>query len=178
MQPERSVEMWGTGIRRTMVVVLAVVLVGAASALAATRLRPGSLYTGKTCTQSGGAPDTTCVLRFRASQDGESMQFVGSKAAVDTWGCHGLRIGGGEAFLGGRKGDPIPVVKVRANGTLSGSVSYTFRPTSAPPEHFTDTVTGQVANDGRRVTVTFHNIYLSGHGNELCATAPVTLTQQ
>ena len=170
--------MRGVRIGRTVVVALAVVLVGGASALAAARLQPGSLYTGKTCTQSGGSPDTTCVVRFRAGRDGQSLQFVGSKTAIDTWGCHGLRTGGGEAFFGGKKGFPIPLVRVRANGKLYGSVSYTFRPTMAPPEHYRDTVTGQVTNAGKRAVITFHNIYLSGNGNELCATAPVTLTQR
>ncbi len=159
-------------IRFVTAVALVGMLIGAASALAAARLARGAVYTGKSSACGSTVPDTTCVFRFRASANGRSLRFVG-RTVVDTWGCRG---GGGEALLGGKKGTPIPVVKVRANGTLYGSVTYTFRPTMAPPEHYRSTVTGHLANAGKKAAITFHNTYLSSHGNQPCATGPVTLT--
>jgi hypothetical protein len=159
-------------IRLVTAVTLVGMLIGAASALAAARLVRGAVYTGKSSPCGSTITGPTCVFRFRASANGRSLRFVG-RTAVDTWRCRG---GGGEALLGGKKGTPIPVVKVRANGTLYGSLTYTYRPSTAPPEHYRSTVTGHLANAGKKATITFHNTYLSSHGNLPCATGPVTLT--
>lgn len=163
-------------IRSVTAVALAGLLLTAAGALAATRLMDGAVYTGKSGFCGSTISGTTCVFRFRASADGRSLRFVG-KTVIDGWACRG---GGGEALLGGKLKNemptPIPVVKARTNGTLYGSVTYTLRPTSAPPEHEKSTVTGHLANAGKKAVVTFHNVYLSSHGNIPCATQPVTLT--
>ena len=149
-------------------------LVAAASALAAAHFRPGAVYTGKTSACGSTIPGTTCIVRFRASTDGRSLGFDG-KTVIDTWGCRG---GGGEALLGGkaRGATPIPLLGLRADGTLYGSVGYVLRPTSAPPEQFTSTVTGHLARAGKAAVVTFHNALKSGRSP--CATQPVTITEQ
>ena len=69
------------------------------------------------------------MFKFRASRDGLSLRFVG-KTVIDAWGCGA---GGGEALLGGeaKYRTPIPLVKVRADGRLYGSISYVFTPTAA-----------------------------------------------
>lgn len=168
--------MRGAWIRSAIAVTLAAMLIAAAGALGAVRLAGGALYTGKSSACGSTVPGTTCVFSFRASGDGRSLRFVG-KTVIDTWGCRG---GGGEALLGGElkneKPTPIPLVNLRANGTLYGSDSYTFRPTMAAPEHYKSTVTGRLASRGKNAVITFHNIYLSSHGNQPCATQPVTLT--
>ena len=168
--------MTGAWIRRAMVVAFAAMLVPAAVAFAAARLKPRALYTGKSSACGSTVAGTTCVFRFRASADGRSLRFVG-KTVIDTWGCRG---GGGEALLGGElrnaRPTPIPVVKVKANGALYGTVGYTLRPTMAPPAHYTSTVTGHLAKAGKATVITFHNIYHSNQGNVPCATRPVTLT--
>jgi hypothetical protein len=176
MRSGRRLEMKGARIRRSMGVASAAMLVAAAGALAAGTLKPGALYTGKSSACGSSVAGTTCVFRFRASADGRSLRFVG-KTVIDTWRCRG---GGGEALLGGTlknaKPTPIPVVRVRANGALYGSVGYTLRPTGAPPAHYTSSVTGHLANAGREAVITFHNVYRSSHGNQPCATQPATLT--
>lgn len=168
--------MEGCWIRRAMVAALAVMLVAATGAFAAARLQPGALYTGKDSACGSSVPGTTCVFRFRARGDGRSMTFVG-KTVIDSWGCRG---GGGEALLGGKLkfATPIPLVKVRANGTLYGSLGYVLRPATGTPNHYVSSVSGHLANAGNSVVITFHNIYHSSHGNEPCATQPVTLTKQ
>ena len=149
-------------------------LVAAAGAMAAARLTPGALYTGRSCSSSG-LPRTTCVFKFRAASDGRSLQFVGA-TVVDTWRCHG---GGGEALLGGEvKGaTPIPRVKLQANGKLFGSVNYVLPRTQSAPARYKSTVTGHLANHGESVVVTFHNTYISSSGNQPCVTQPVTLAK-
>jgi hypothetical protein len=168
--------MRGTWIRSATAVALVAMLVAASGAFAAVRLAGGKLYTGKDADCGSSVAGTTCVFKFRASSNGRSLRFVG-KPVIDTWRCNG---GGGEAILGGKLKNmtptPIPVVTLRKNGTLYGSVTYTIRPTSAPPEHFRSAVTGHLANAGKKAVVTFHNTYLSGAGNQPCATLPVTLT--
>ena len=161
-------------VRRAAVLAVIGLLVAAAGALAAARFTHGALYTGRSCSSSG-IPRTTCVFKFRASNDGRSLRFVGA-TVVDTWRCKG---GGGEALLGGEvKGaTPIPRVQLRANGKLYGSVNYVLRPTQGAPARYTSTVTGHVAKAGKSAVVTFHNTYISGSGNQPCATQPVTLTK-
>lgn len=161
-------------VRRGAALALVALLATAAAALGAAHFRPAATYTGRDSACSSRVPRTTCVFKFRASRDGLTLRFVG-KTVIDTWGCRG---GGGEALLGGEvKGaTPIPLVKVQANGKLSGSGSYIFRPTQAPPEHYKVTVTGQLAKSARTAVITFHNTYISSSGNRPCATQPVTLT--
>lgn len=161
---------------RVMPAALALILVVAAEALAAARLHPGALYVGKDSDCGSNVRGTTCVFRFRAGQDGRSLKFVG-KTVIDTWGCRG---GGGEALLGGelKFATPIPLVEVRANGTLHGSHSYVVRPSVGAPNHYVSSVSGHLAKGGETVVITFHNVYLSSHGNEPCVTQPVTLDKQ
>jgi hypothetical protein len=161
--------------RRGTAMALAALLATATAALAAAHFRPRAVYTGQVsgCSASG-IPDTTCAFKFRASRDGRSLRFAG-QTVIDTWRCPG---GGGEALLGGRANGatPIPLVKVRKNGKLYGSASYTLRPTQAPPEHFKVTVTGDLAKSGKTAVIRFHETDVSGGGNRPCATQPVTLT--
>src|SRR5580765_6194713 len=116
------------------------VLFAAASTAAATtsadvHLVPGALYASQAgCTSPG--PGLSCVVKFRASADGNSLAFDGT-TAVNTWSCNG---GGGEALLGGKKGEPIPRISVASNGKLSGST--TFR--SSNGKQVKMTVTGRV----------------------------------
>ena len=163
-------------VRSAAAIAVCGMLVTAASAFAATKLVGGARYTGKSAACAGPASATTCTFHFRASKNGGSMRFFG-KPVVDVWGCSG---GGGEALLGGKlkglKPTPIPVVNVRSKGSLFGSLRYTFKPTSAPLEHFKVTVTGHLANAGRKAVIVFHNTYLSSHGNSTCSTPTVTLT--
>ena len=148
-------------------------LVAAAGALAAAHFRPGALYVGKSSACGSTVPGTTCMFRFRASTDGRSLRFDG-KTVIDTWGCRG---GGGEALLGGKARDatPIPLIRLRADGTLHGSVGYVLRPTSAPPEHYTSTVTGHLSRAGKAAVITFHISFNSSRSP--CATQPVTITE-
>lgn len=161
-------------VRRAFALAFAALLLTAAAALAAAHFNGAATYTGRDSYCSSRVPRTTCTFRFRASQDGLSLRFVGT-TVIDAWGCSG---GGGEALLGGEvKGaTPIPLVKVEANGRLYGSSSYVFQPTQAPPEHYKVTVTGQLAKSARTAVITFHNIYISSSGNRPCVTQPVTLT--
>jgi hypothetical protein len=164
-------------VRRGTTLAIAALLVTATAALAAGHFRPGATYTGRSCSASSFVPPgTTCVFKFRASSDGVSLRFVG-KTVIDTWGCGA---GGGEALLGGeaKYATPIPLVKVRPNGKLYGSVSYVFTPTAAAPEHLKATVTGHLAASGRTATITFHQSSSSSSGNRACATQPVTLTER
>lgn len=151
---------------------MAVLLVTAAGAFAAAHFRPGALYTGKGAACGSTVPGTTCVFRFRASSDGRSLRFVG-QTVIDGWGCRG---GGGEALLGGkaRNATPIPLLRLRTGGSLYGSVGYVLRPTSAPPEHYTSTVTGHLSRAGRAAVITFH---ISSPSARPCATQPVMLTE-
>ena len=120
----------------------AIVLMAAVEASAATHLTPGALYTSKAgkCTSPG--PGITCEYKFRASSDGQSLRFVG-KTVVDSWICNG---GGGEALLGGKKGQSIPLVKVSSGGKLQGSVR----------DHSTvESVTGRLTQAGKAAVITF-----------------------
>ena len=152
---------------------IAGLLVAAAGALAAAHFRPGALYTGKDSACGSRVPGTTCMFRFRASTDGGSLRFDG-KTVIDTWGCRG---GGGEALLGGKAKDatPIPLISLRANGTLHGSAGYVLRPTSAPPEHYRSTVTGHLSRAGKGAVIIFHISFNSSRSP--CATQPVTITE-
>lgn len=163
-------------VRRGAALALPALLATGAVALAAAHFLSGATYTGRDSYCSSRVDGTTCEFRFHASTDGRSMRFVG-KTVIDSWRC---RNGGGEALLGGKvKGaTPIPLVKVRANGTLYGSASYTFRPTQAPPQHYKAVVTGHLGNSGKTAVITFHNTYISSHGNQSCATQPVTLAER
>lgn len=160
--------------RRGAALAIAGLLVGAAGALAATHLRPGALYTGKDSQCGSSVPGTTCVFRFRASNDGMSLRFAG-KTVIDSWGCRG---GGGEALLGGEaKGaTPIPLIKLSKDGTLHGSVGYVLRPSGAPPAHYTSTVTGHMSRAGKTAVITFHVSLNSGRSP--CSTQPVTLAER
>ncbi len=162
-------------VRRGVAVALIALLVTAAAALAAAHFRPGATYMGRDGACSSRVPGTTCVFKFRASRDGLSLRFVGV-TVIDTWACGA---GGGEALLGGeaKYATPIPRVMVQPNGKLSGSDSYVFRPTQAPPEHYKVTVTGRLSRSGRTAVITFHNTYISSSGGRACATRPVTLTE-
>ena len=166
----------GRAVRLGAALAVAAWLVTAAAALAAAHFGPGSTYTGRDSYCSSRVSGTTCVFKFRASRDGMSLGFVG-ETVIDAWGCRG---GGGEALLGGKTkyATPIPLVKVRANGTLYGGVSYVFTPTAAPPEHFKVTVTGRLAESGRTATIVFHQSSASSAENRGCATQPVTLTER
>jgi hypothetical protein len=150
--------------------------IATAGALAATHshFRSGALYTGKDALCDSHVPGTTCVFTFRASKDGLSLRFVG-KTVIDSWGCRG---GGGEALLGGeaRGATPIPRIRVSKNGSLHGSVGYVFRPTSAPPEHYTSTVTGHVSRAGKAAVIAFHVALNSSRYP--CSTQPVTITER
>lgn len=163
-------------LMRAMPAALALILIVAVDALGAARLQPGALYVGEDSDCGSNVRGTTCVFRFRAGQDGRSLKFVG-KTVIDTWGCRG---GGGEALLGGelKFATPIPLVKVRANGTLHGSRSYAVRPSVGAPNHYVSSVSGHLAKGGQTAVITFHNVYLSSHGSEPCATQPVTLGKQ
>jgi len=139
-------------------------LIPVASASAGAHLVPGATYAnaaGK-CTSPGAG--ISCVFKFRASADGRTLQFVGT-TAVTGWGCNG---GGGEALLGGAKGETIPLIKVLTNGQLSGSATYRGAVIS---------VTGALANGGKTVLVTFHSRSTSG-GPVSCKTPAVTLTER
>jgi len=144
--------------RRMGAIVVVALLTTAAAAAAASHFRSGALYTGKTC-QSTGVQGTTCVYKFRASENGTTLRFVGM-TVITGWGCNG---GGGEALLGGRHdgADPLPLVKVKPTGSLYGSAG------NGPDQV---SVTGHVAGSGKTAVVTFH---LTNVG---CHTAPVTLT--
>jgi hypothetical protein len=172
MMVHSQVAHFGRAARRGAGLAVALLLLMAALALAAAQFRPGALYTGKGSACGSTVPDTTCVFRFRASTDGRSLRSVG-KTVIDTWGCRG---GGGEALLGGKiKGaTPIPVIKLRADGSLRGSVAYVFRPTSAPPEHITSTVTGHLSHAGKAAVITFRMTFHSSRSP--CVTRPVTIT--
>lgn len=161
---------WGTALA------FVALLVSAATALAAAHFGPGATYTGRDSYCSSRVPGTTCAFRFRASRDGLSLRSVG-KTVIDAWGCRG---GGGEALLGGQAKDatPVPLVKVRANGSLFGSISYTFTPTAAAPEHLKVTVTGRLAESGKTAMIAFHQTSASSSGNRGCATQPVTFTER
>lgn len=147
-------------------------LIAAAGALAAAHFRPGALYTGRDAQCDSHEPGTTCVFTFRAAKDGRSLHFVG-KTVIDSWGCRG---GGGEALLGGevRGATPIPPIGVRRNGSVHGSVGYVSRPTSAPPQHYTSTVTGHLTRTGKAAVITFHVAFNSSRSP--CSTQPVTIT--
>jgi hypothetical protein len=161
---------WGAAVP------FAALLVTATAALAAAHFAPGATYTGRDGYCSSRVSGTTCVFKFRASRDGLSLRFVGN-TVIDAWGCRG---GGGEALLGGKAkyATPIPLVKVRANGKLYGSVSYVFTPAAAAPEHLKVTVTGRLAESDRTAMLMFHQTSASSTGNGECATQPVTLTQR
>lgn len=171
----RGSEMVKRRLMRAMPAALVLILVVAADALAAARLQPGALYVGKDSDCASNVRGTTCMFRFRAGHDGRSLKFVG-KTVIDTWGC---RNGGGEALLGGelKFATPIPLVEVRANGTLHGSHRYVVRPSVGAPNHYVSSVSGHVAKGGRTAVITFHNVYVSSHGSEPCATQPVTLNK-
>lgn len=160
----------GTVCRGTGLAV-AGLLLAAAAALAAAQFRPGASYTGKSAACGSTVRGTTCGFSFRASADGQSLRFVG-KTVIDTWGCRG---GGGEALLGGKVkfATPIPVVSVRADGTLHGSVGYVFRPTGALPERITSSVTGRLSPGGKSAVITFH--MTSKSARSPCVTRPVTI---
>lgn len=153
---------------------LAGLLLAAGSALAAAHLRSGALYTGKDSDCGSSVPGTTCVFKFRAAKNGMSLRFVG-KSVIDTWGCQG---GGGEAILGGKvKGaTPIPLIKVGKTGKLLGRVSFVVRPTGAPPQHETVTVTGHLTHAGKGAVITIHLI--THYAGSPCKIQPVTLTQR
>lgn len=162
---------------RGVALALSAALLVTASAFAAVSLKSGAIYTGKSPSCSEGAiAGTTCVFKFRASGNGRSLQFIG-KPVVDGWGCGA---GGGEALLGGKLKSstptPIPLAKIHANGSLSGSVSYVMRPTAGPVSHYKSSVTGHLSNGGKAVVITFRNTLTSGHTSQPCATQPVTLS--
>lgn len=156
--------------------VLAVIglLLVAGTALAAAHFAPGRKYTAKSPPCSPHAiPNTSCTFVFKASTDGRSLKFIG-KTVVDTWSC---RNGGGEALLGGkaRYATPIPNIVVGSGGKLSGSVQYVFRPTSAPPEHHTYSVTGLLSRSGKSATITLHDKVNGSRSG--CTVGPITLTE-
>jgi hypothetical protein len=142
---------------RGCVLAIAAALVVAGGALAATHFTAGALYTGRACTTTG-VTGTTCTFRFRASNNGSTLRFVG-KTVVSTWRCQN---GGGEALIGGIPAfaDPMPVLTVRSNRTIHGSAGSGTHKVTA---------TGTLGKGARTATVTFH-----GQGG-LCSLAPVTL---
>lgn len=148
-------------------VLLAVVAAGVAGAAA--HLVPRAVYTGHSCSGSS-YPGTSCTFHFRSNASGTTLRSFG-KTVTDTWGCGN---GGGLALLGGsaKSHTPIPTIRVRPDGSLHGSLVYTFRPTSGPPERITSSVTGHLTRRGRAAVVSFHQ-RASGRS---CSTAPVTLT--
>ncbi|HET7048378.1 MAG TPA: hypothetical protein VFI54_08940 [Solirubrobacteraceae bacterium] len=122
-----------------------VLLIATGVALAATHFAKRALYTGRSCRGDAGLPGATCVYKFRSSRDGLTLRFVG-KTVIATWICQG---GGGEALIGGtlQGATPVPVVKVRANGTVYGSASRAGNKV---------TVTGKLMHGGKTVVITFH----------------------
>ena len=143
---------------------VAAALIPVAGASGGAHLVPGATYSnaaGK-CTSPGAG--ITCVFKFRASADGQTLQFVGT-TAVTGWGCNG---GGGEALLGGTKGETIPLIKVLTSGKLSGSANYRGAVIS---------VTGALADGGKTVLITFHSRSASG-GTVSCKTPTVTLRER
>ena len=159
--------------RRGSALSIAVVLLVATGALAATHFRSGALYTGQDSACGSSVPGTTCVFRFRASTDGLSLRFIG-KTVIDTWGCHG---GGGEALLGGRMkyAAPIPLVKLSSDGKLHGSTSWVLRPASAPPETHTISVTGHISRAGKAAVITLHDSFRSPRSK--CSIEPVMIVE-
>jgi hypothetical protein len=99
------------------------------------------------------------VYKFRASRDGLTLRFVG-KTVISTWICHG---GGGEALIGGtlQGAAPVPLVKVRSNGTLYGSAARAGNKV---------TITGKLTHAGKTVVITFHQ--------GQCVVPGVTLTKR
>lgn len=158
--------------RRGTALAIAGLLIAATGALAVAHLRAGKLYTGKDADCGSSVPGTTCVFKFRASKDGLSLRFAG-KTVIDTWGCRG---GGGEALLGGeaKYATPIPLIMLGKSGKLHGSVDFVLHPTSAPPEHYTSTVTGHISRAGKAAVITFE-IRFKGSRSP-CSTQPVTIT--
>jgi len=99
------------------------------------------------------------VYKFRASENGATLKFVGT-TVITGWGCNG---GGGEALLGGKHdgADALPVIKVKPTGALYGTAGKGDTEVS---------VTGHLAGSGTTATVTFHLT------NEGCRTDPVKLS--
>jgi hypothetical protein len=128
-------------------------------ALAATHFAKGAVYTGRSCRGDAGLPGATCVYKFRASRDGLTLRFVG-KTVVSTWICHG---GGGEALIGGKLNGaaPVPLVKLRSNGTLYGSAGHAGTKVA---------VTGKLTHAGKTAVITFHR--------GQCVVRGVTLTKR
>jgi hypothetical protein len=125
---------------------VAALLVAAGGAAAAVRVTVGAAYTGKSSgCQRAATPGTTCSFTFRASRNGWALRFVGP-TVVSSWNC---RQGGGEALLGGKANgnDPVPLVKLRPNGTLYGHAG------SGPSKV---AVSGHIAEAGTKVVITFH----------------------
>ncbi len=150
---------WGAVGGRGLALAFVALLVAAASALAAAHFAPGALYTGRAC-QRTDVKGSTCVFKFQASTNGESLHFTG-ETVITTWGCHG---GGGEALLGGQLqyADPIPVVRLGPSGALHGSAGSGQRKVS---------VSGHLTNGGAGALITFHLV------TARCATEQVTLTK-
>lgn len=143
---------------------IVILLLGAASALAAPLFTSGASYTGRsaTCVGISHPPaGTTCTFKFRASKSGTSLRFVGT-TVLATWGCSG---GGGEALLGGthQYADPIPLIGVGTRGALHGSAGQGKNKI---------TVTGRLAANSKTVSLTFHLI------NQGCATQLERLTRR
>lgn len=165
-QSERTADLVGKRVRLGRVVgrsgalaIAVVLLLATGVALAATHFAKGALYTGRSCRGDAGLPGATCVYKFRASRDGLTLRFVG-KTVVSTWICHG---GGGEALIGGKLhgAAPVPVVKLRSNGTLYGSAAHAGTKV---------TVTGKLTHAGKTVVITFHR--------GQCVVQGVTLTKR
>lgn len=142
-------------------VAIAVVLVPASGALAGVHLSSGSAYTGK----SSACPHpklagTTCVFKFRASQNGYGLRFVG-KTVVSSWAC---RNGGGQALLGGKVSgnDPLPLLVLGSDGKLQGRAGH-------GPNRVT--AAGHIAEAGTKVVVRFKLAH------QHCVTPKITLIE-
>jgi hypothetical protein len=105
-------------MRRVVIAVVAVACLGAAQSGLAAHPRPGATYTGNSGKCSPQIRHQ-CDFTFRVSRDGTTLRSVKKSDSITLWACHA---GGGEAVLGpGKNAEPIPVARIRADGTFSGT---------------------------------------------------------
>ena len=148
---------------------VAIPLVGAGAALAANPM-PGGVYEGSGILGHCAAPrGLSCSLVFRVSGDGRTMRFVSRKDVIGAWGCH---LGGGEAILGTHKnpyapGTPVPLLRIRANGTFRGSAQF-----GPAGKRGTLVATGGFTGSGRTASIKF----TLDPGPHSCVIGPLKLT--
>jgi hypothetical protein len=151
----------GLVARRSTVLAVVALLMGAGSALSAVRLTTHAFYTGNSSVcQRGAVPGTSCQFRFLASSNGFALRFVGH-TVVSSWTC---RKGTREALLGGKVAgnDPVPLLILRSDGTLYGGAGSGANQVTA---------TGHIAEAGTKVVVRFHLVHRH------CVSPKVTLIE-